>query len=208
MNKKEFLTELRSKLQGLPKDDLDNRISFYDEMIEDRKDEGKSEEDAVAEIGSVDDVVKQIAQETPLVKLVKERTKPKRALRAWEIVLIILGFPLWFPLLLTAFILMLVGYLLVWILVIVSYVLEGSLMAGAGGGLVIFLAYLFNGDVNLISLGFAMASLGAAILLIFGCIGATKVSIKLSDCSVLSIDKEHTCLKPSLLMYINCPYCS
>ena len=187
MNKKEFLTELRSKLQGLPKDDLDNRISFYDEMIEDRKDEGKSEEDAVAEIGSVDDVVKQIAQETPLVKLVKERTKPKRALRAWEIVLIILGFPLWFPLLLTAFILMFVGYLLVWILVIVSYVLEGSLMAGAGGGLVIFLAYLFNGDFNLISLGFTMASLGAAILLIFGCIGATKVSIKLSKAILTGI---------------------
>ena len=80
MYKNEFLTELRNRLQGLPQDDLDNRINFYEEMINDRMDEGKSEEEAVAEIGSVDEVVTQIASETPLLKLVKEKAKPKRAL--------------------------------------------------------------------------------------------------------------------------------
>ena len=105
MKKQEFLTELRSKLNGLPKEDIDNRINFYEEMINDRMDDGKTEEEAVADIGSVDDVVRQIANDTPMLRLVAEKAKPKRALRAWEIVLIILGFPLWFPLVITSIVL-------------------------------------------------------------------------------------------------------
>lgn len=181
MKKDEFLNELKNKLNGLPKDDVDNRISFYSEMIDDRIDDGKTEEEAVADIGTVDDVVNDIAKDTPLVKLVKEKVKPKRSLRAWEIVLIVLGFPLWFPLLLTAFILCLVAYILLWVLVIVSYAVEFSLIAGAIGGIVIFFAYLFSGgEVNLIALGASIMCAGASVLMFFGCVGATKVSIALS----------------------------
>ena len=35
MNKEEFLNALRSNLKGLPSDEIEERISFYDEMIED-----------------------------------------------------------------------------------------------------------------------------------------------------------------------------
>ncbi len=64
MNKQEFLNALRSQLKGLPKDELENRISFYEEMINDRMDEGLSEEAAVADIGGedVDAVVTQEAK--------------------------------------------------------------------------------------------------------------------------------------------------
>ena len=135
MKKEEFLSELRNKLNGLPKDDVDNRINFYGEMIDDRIDDGKTEEEAVADIGTVDDVVNDIAKDTSLVKLVKEKVKPKRSLRAWEIVLIVLGFPLWFPLALTALILCLVAYLLIWVLVIVTYSVEISLIASSANSL-------------------------------------------------------------------------
>lgn len=188
MKKEEFLSELRNKLNGLPKDDVDNRISFYSEMIDDRIDDGKTEEEAVADIGTVDDVVNDIAKDTPLVKLVKEKVKPKRSLRAWEIVLIVLGFPLWFPLLLVAFILCLVAYILLWVLVIVSYAVELSLIAGAIGGIVIFFAYLFGGgEVNLMVLGTSIMCAGASVLMFFGCVGATKVSIKLSKAIINGI---------------------
>ena len=109
MKKQEFLNELRKQLAGLPKDDLDNRINFYEEMINDRMDEGLSEEEAVADIGTVDDIVKQIASETPMLRLVAEKAKPKRTLRVWEIVLIVLGFPLWLPLLIVGLVLLFVG---------------------------------------------------------------------------------------------------
>ncbi len=187
MKKQEFLNELRSKLVGLPKEDIDNRINFYEEMINDRMDDGKSEEEAVADIGSVDEVVRQIANETPMLKLVAEKAKPKRALRAWEIVLIILGFPLWFPLLITFTVLALVFYLLFWILVIVSYAVEAALAATSVAGLVVFCAYLADGTVNLLPLGYSLMALGGTMLFIFACIGATKLTIFLSKKMVLGI---------------------
>ena len=180
MSKEQFLKELRSKLNGLPQKDVDDRISFYSEMIDDRIDEGKSEEEAVAEIGSVDSVVSDIAKDTPLTTLVKERIKPKREVRAWEIILLILGFSLWFPLVLVAFILCLVAYLLIWVFVIVAYALELGFIAGAIGGIVIFFIYLAGGEFNIMYIGFSLMSVGAAILMFFGCIGVTKLTIKLS----------------------------
>lgn len=180
MNKQEFLSSLRARLNGLPKEDIDERINFYEEMINDRIDDGKSEEEAVADIGTVDQIVEEIAQDTPLAKLVKEKIRPKRKLRAWEIVLLILGFPLWLPLVLTALIIALVFYLLIWILVLVCYTVEFSLMASAVVGLFVFIAYLFNGDFNLASIGLSIMSAGGAFLFIFPCFWATKGTLKLS----------------------------
>ena len=187
MKKNEFLNELRKRLIGLPNTDIEDRLSFYSEAIDDRIDEGKSEEEAVADLGSIDEIVNEIAKDTPLLKLVKEKVKPKRSLRAWEIVLIIVGFPLWFPLALTALVLILVAYLLVWVFVIVSYTIEGSLVGVALGGLVAFTAYLTDG--TLLPLGASIMCLGAAILFVFACIGITKATFQLSKKMVIAIKK-------------------
>ncbi len=181
MTKVEFLKELRSKLQGLPESDIDDRIGFYHEMIADRVSEGRTEEEAVAEIGNIDDIVKEIASVTPLKTIVKERYKPRRRIRPWEIVLIVLGFPLWFPIVLTLFILGLVGYLMIWILVIVTYSVEIGFIGGAFTAFAGFLSESIAGNPSyLLYLGHAMAFLGASILMVFACIGATKLSIKIS----------------------------
>lgn len=187
MKKQEFLSSLRSKLQGLPPSDIDERISFYSEMIDDRMDEGKSEEEAVAEIGSVDDVVMDIAKDTPLVKLVKEKMKPKRRVRQWEIVLLVLGFPLWFPLLITFFVLVLVFWIVIWVLAIVTYVLEAAFAATSVAGVVAFVAYFLNGQTNYTALGASVMCAGAAILMVFGCIGATKGCIALTKSIITGI---------------------
>ena len=179
MIKVEFLNALKEKLAGLPEKDIEERLSFYEEMIDDRMDEGKTEEEAVADIGSMDDVVYDIAQDVPLTKLVKEKIKPKRSLKAWEIVLLILGFPLWFPLALVGLILCLVAYLLFWILVIVVYTVEGSLVIGSFGGVIIFFAYLFNGTFYLVPLGASLIMGAAAIFLFFGCKAITVGTVKL-----------------------------
>jgi len=181
MTKKQFLNELRSKLVGLPKEDVDERISFYEEMINDRIDEGKSEEEAVADIGTVDEVIKQIAKDTPLVSLVKHKMKPKRRIRGWEIVLLILGFPLWFPLLITGFVLLLVGFILMWAGAIIIYAIEGSLIAACFMGVLSFFLGYFNGGgitANLPYLGIAMMCFGGAVGFGFACYGVTKGMIK------------------------------
>ena len=82
MNKQEFLTELRAKLSGLPTDDVEERLGFYGEMIDDRTEEGVTEEQAVEEIGTVDQIASQIISEVPLTKIVREKIKPKRRLKA------------------------------------------------------------------------------------------------------------------------------
>ena len=189
MNKNEFFALFRQELAGLPKDDLENRVSFYEEMINDRMDEGKTEEEAIHDLGSVESIVNQIAQETSLVKLVKEKVKPKRKIASWEIALIIVGFPLWLPLLLTASILLLVAYLLLWIFTFVAYVVEASFAIASVGGLVGFVAYVINGEVNLISLGSAIGCLGAAILFVFACYFITKANIKLTKNIFIKIKK-------------------
>ena len=57
MNKTEFLERLGERLSGLPQEDIDERLGFYGEMIDDRMEENLSEEEAVAQIGSMDDIV-------------------------------------------------------------------------------------------------------------------------------------------------------
>ncbi|MBR5538496.1 MAG: hypothetical protein IKU61_01205 [Clostridia bacterium] len=47
MNKQEFLEELRKGLSGLPKEDVRERLNFYGEIIDDRIEEGLTEEEAV-----------------------------------------------------------------------------------------------------------------------------------------------------------------
>lgn len=187
MNKELFLTTLREKLKGLPKEDIDERINFYEEMINDRIDEGKSEEDAIKEIGTIDEVVQSIADETPLLKLVKERIKPKRKLSAWEIVLLVLGFPLWLPLMITGLVLALVAYILIWVLVIVTYSVEISLVGGAIYGIAIFTAYLFRGDMHLISLAMFLMCTGGSFLFYQVCVYATKITISLSKKILIGI---------------------
>jgi uncharacterized membrane protein len=114
MNKQQFLDELRSKLVGLPDEEIENRVSFYEEMINDRIDEGKSEEEAINEIGTVDEVVREIAKDTPLVSLVKHKMKPKRRLRGWEVLIIIFLFPFWLPLVITAIALTFAAIVVMW----------------------------------------------------------------------------------------------
>ena len=44
MNKQEFLAGLRKGLSGLPQEDIEERLLFYSEMIDDRIEEGMEEE--------------------------------------------------------------------------------------------------------------------------------------------------------------------
>ena len=189
MTKELFLSELRERLVGLPKEDIDERISFYEEIINDRMDEGKSEEEAIDDLGGVDGVVNEIAQETSLVKLVKHKIKPKRSLKGWEIALLIVCSPIWVPLALTALILCLVAYLLIWVLVIVCYTVELALCVASIGGPIAYFINIANGNTNVIPLAVGIMSMGGAILLFFGCIGATKGTLKLSKKIITSIKK-------------------
>ena len=187
MYKYEFLTALREQLVGLPKEDIEERISFYEEMINDRIDEGKSEEEAVADIGTVDEVVKEIAGDTKLVTLVKHKMTPKRSLRGWEIAIIIGSFPFWLPIVIVSFVLALVGFILLWTLVIVSYTVETALWASSAVSAFSFIMSAINGTPNFLMLGMSIMAAGGAILMIFACFGSTKLTIGLTKRMMIGI---------------------
>ena len=146
MGKQKFLAELEARLSGLPQDDIGERLTFYSEMIDDRMEEGLSEEEAVSEIGSVDEIVSQIVAEVPFTKIIKEKVKPKRALKAWEIVLLALGSPIWIPLLLAVFVVILAAYAVVWALVASLWAMEISVAAYFLAGIFATFAFLIRGN--------------------------------------------------------------
>lgn len=115
-------------------------------MIDDRMEEGSTEEEVVSEIGNVDDIVSQIIADTPLVKLVKEKAKPNRTLKAWEIVLLVLGSPLWVSLLLAVIAVIFSIYLVLWSLIITVWAVFGSFVGCGFGGIVAGIVFLGGGN--------------------------------------------------------------
>ena len=171
MLKEEFLAQLRGGLAGLPQEDLEERLAFYSELLDDRMEEGLSEEEAVAAAGPVEQIVQQIIAETSLTKIVKEKMRPKRRLQAWEIALLALGSPVWLSLGLVVLAVVLSLYVVVWSLDVSLWAVFAALGAGAAGG-VLGLA-LGSGAARLAMLAAGMILAGLAILLFFGCKAAT-----------------------------------
>ena len=189
MNKEMFLQELRRRLSGLPQRELEERISFYREMIEDSMEDGLTEEEAVQRVGTVDSVMEQIMAEIPLSTLVMEKVKPARALKAWEILLLVLGAPLWIPLLVAAAAIVLSLYVVIWTVVICLFATDLSLASGVVAGLFGVASFLraWNPGGILLSLGIGLACAGLAILLFFASVRVAKEIVKLTGQAVLAV---------------------
>lgn len=171
MNKNEFFEELRKGLSGLPQDDIEERLTFYSEMIDDRMEEGLSQEEAVAEIGSVKDIVSQIMSEIPLSRLVKEKVKPKRALRVWEIVLLALGSPIWISLLIAALAIVFSVYVVLWSVIICLWAAGLGIAGGSLGGILSAVIFTIQGNFlqGAAVLGATLVCAGIFILWFFIC---------------------------------------
>ena len=183
MNKQEFLWALQNGLSGLPQQDVDERLAFYSEMIDDRMEEGLTEEEAVAEIGPTDQIIAQIIEETPLPRIVRERIRPKQSRGAGEILLLVLGFPLWFPLLAAFAAIVFSFYIVIWSLVICLWAVEVALWAAALGGIVVGAALIIRGDSmqGLLMIGAGLVCAGLSVFLFFGCVAATKGMLRLTQ---------------------------
>jgi len=64
MRKFEFLEELKHRLSKLSDCEIEKTASFYAECIDDRIEEGMTEEEAVCALGSIDSIVKEILMDT------------------------------------------------------------------------------------------------------------------------------------------------
>lgn len=189
MRKYEFLAQLEKKLSGLPGEDRAERLTFYGEMVDDRMEDGLSEEEAVAAVGTVDEIAKQIICETPLAKLAKERIKTKRKMKVWEIVLLAAGSPIWLSLLIAALAVVLSLYVSLWAVVISLWAVFVSLATCAIAGVAAGAGFVCTGKVpsGIAMIGAALVCAGLAIFLFYGCRWATKGSALLARLFVLWI---------------------
>lgn len=189
MSKNEFLESLRKALSGLPQEDIEERLNFYSEMIDDRIEDGLTEDAAVAEIGAVETVASQAVAEVPLPKIVKERIRPKRRLNALEIILLVLGSPVWLSLLIAAFAVVLSIYIVIWTLIISLWAVEASFIVSALAAIAAGIVYAFRGSgslgIALVSAGIVLA--GLSVFLFFGCREASRGILVLTKKIALGI---------------------
>lgn len=189
MNKQMFMEQLRGRLSGLPQRDLEERLSFYGEMIEDRIEEGLSEEEAVAAVGSVDEIVGQIIEEVPLVKIAGQRIKKHKRLKAWEIVLLALGSPIWLSLAVAAVSVLASLYCSLWAVIAALWAVLAATAALVWSVAVCGISSACNGNLWQAAAFFGAALLGAGLwmFLLLACRASTKGTVLLTKKTAICI---------------------
>ena len=160
MNKREFLRSLSASLRGMPRGERAQSLEYYGEMIQDRMEEDLSEEEAVARLGSADEIARQILEGGGA------QGKQGRRAPVWMIALIVLGSPVWLALLFAFLAVVLAAYIVAWSLIAALYaVLLGMAVCGPFGALGL-VAEIVKGNFALavLLLGGGCALLGLALL--------------------------------------------
>lgn len=185
MNKQEFLEKLRKGLSGLPQDGIEERLTFYSEIIEDRIEEGFSEEEAVRAAGPIDEIVEQAVAETPLVKIAKERKKAGKGWGKAEIIFLAAGFPIWLPLGIAVFAI----YFSIWAVIFSLWAVFGSFVISfvcAIPGCVL-LASVANVTSGFAMLALGMVCAGLSVFTFYGCMALTKGMLSVTNKIIIGI---------------------
>ena len=197
VNKMQFLQAVREKTVHLPLSEVNRLLEYYNEMIDEAVEEGSSEEEAVARLGTWEEICLQIEDfrtsepavtEPIMEEPIPEQTiptaekKPKKriSLPMWAIVLLILTAPVWGAIVLSlgiavlavvAAIVMTGGTLVVTLFAVVI-----SLAAVGVVGIPAAFVLFFTGSTatGLLSLGGGLVCGGFAILGWFLCIAFAK----------------------------------
>ena len=176
MTKSEFLDALRKSLSGLPKEDLEEKVNFFSEMIDDRIEDGISEEEAVATQGSVEDIKNQILEEYPLTKLAKEKVKPKKKMNALEVTFLIVTSPIWLSLLIAVAAVIFSVYVSLWAVIVSLWSIFASFIGCTVGGVLSGILFAFKVSTlhGFLMIGASLVCAGLSIFSFYGCTAATK----------------------------------
>jgi len=194
MNKQEFLAKLRIELSAFPQNDAEECLLFYSEMIDDRIEEGLSEEQAVLAVGTIDEIVLQMASEIPPEKMASIKAKPKRHLSIGEIILLTLGSPIWLSLAIAAFAVILSIYICIWAVIFSLWSIFVSLAACSVGGVLSCFVFTAEGKVasGLAMFAAGIVCAGLSIFMFYGCKAATKGTLILTKKATIWIKSRLT----------------
>lgn len=172
MTKREFIAVLQRELYNLPKSDLEEQLSFYNEMIDDGMEEGLTEEQAVAKIGSISEILSQINhQKITYTDKAKTIAKEKRKISAGTLTLIIAGSPIWIAILASLFAAVISLYVGLWVVATVVCAVGISFGAVAICALPLAVIYCFKGAIigAVFVLGAGLTCAGITVFMWYGC---------------------------------------
>ena len=106
MTRAEYLERLRAALALMPAEEREAQLAYYEELFDDMLEDGMSEAEAAEHLGEPEAVAEELLAEIPMTTLVKRRMQAQGKPSALTVVLLVLGAPLWLPLLLSAFIIL------------------------------------------------------------------------------------------------------
>jgi len=168
MSRDAFIGELRHRMAGLPQQTVERTVEYYSELIADSVEDGMGEEEAVARLGSLEEIVANVVKDTPLSQIVQTRVQEKKAkgVSGWVIALLILGAPVWLPLFIAALVVLFALFIALWAVVIalwavVAAVILAALAAMVGGVIELARMHLAQG---LVLLGGGLMCLGLCAL--------------------------------------------
>ena len=176
MTKQKFLDKLRAKLKGLPKREVEETLSFYSEMIDDRIEDGCSEEDAVLAVGDVDKIAADKLGGELSEKPSKSGAKKIKQGDGKKLALIIAGSPLWVPLLISALAVIFSLYVSAWAIIVSLWSAFAAFAVSAPAGIILGLVLFFKGMAfnGTVSISLALVALSLAIFSFFACLWLTK----------------------------------
>ena len=159
--KKEFLSELENELSNR-KIDSSEVIEYYDELIDDRVSNGKTEKTVVKNLGNIDDIIKDIEIEQQVDRAVKKPTV-SNGVKALIAVLGVLSLPVLIPLVIVVIVLIITFGILILSLIISLVAVIVSLIAAVVG---LFVG-VFTGYVPVILLVFCLGVMLIVVPLCF-----------------------------------------
>ncbi len=168
MSRDAFIGELRHRMAGLPQDAVERTVEYYSELIADSMEDGLSETEAVARLGSLDEIVASVIKDTPLTQIVQTRVQEtkKKGGSGWIIALLILGAPVWLPLLIAVCAVLFALFIALWAVVIglwaavLGVIVAGFLAMAAG----VFELVRLHVPQGLVLLGGGLVCLGLCAL--------------------------------------------
>jgi len=181
VTKYEFILSLSDRLTHLPKRDVEERIGFYVEMIEDRIEDGLAEEEAVAAVGDIDTIASQIEADISVSDASTSVKKPEKEKSTLKTVLLILGSPLWLVLVISALAVVFSLSVSLWSGVVSLWAVFGSFVGSAVASAVLAGVMLFNSTAaGFALLGAALVLAGLSVFAFVGCNALTKSTVQLT----------------------------
>ena len=175
MNKQEFVALLGKRLKSIYGSDVDERISFYCEIIDDKIEEGLSEEEAVAQLGSVDDVIAQITADYALTKVKVKDNNTKKSHNTWKTALLIIGSPVWGSIFISVLAVVFSVWVSLWAVAVSLWAATFALCIGSVAVIVAGVLLLTVGEkgTGLLAISTSLICAGFSILM---CLGSFMVS--------------------------------